>query len=408
MTSQETLPPPTADAHDAWARRVLLMQSGAFFFIFLGAGAQQLYLSGYLAACTDWSPVRRGAIIATVYGSMTFFRVANVYLLRGWSDWLLSLVGSLTYSLFTLLMLGTFWLKSYPLALAAAAFWGWGAAAMWAGTTLQFLAATDAGQRRYGGIQGLLYAVTDAGWLAGTIVLGLIHARPELPPWTLYAVATALTLVGNVLAGLAPRDLHPQAPMPSVGDLLAVARRAKTLVAGFLLVASSLSFGLMLGAFRDYLEQTHGRQALWVTATLYPGMRLLLRFVGGGWSDRAGHAVVLVSSFLAAAAGTLLAASWQTIAGAALAAGALGLLNGTVPVVASAMVGESADRARRPLVYGAMFAWRDMGVVIATLWGQVLMQGAGDFALTFRSFAAVFVICAVVSLLLQRYATQRL
>jgi MFS family permease len=95
------------------------------------------------------------------------------------------------------------------------------------------------------------------------------------------------------------------------------------------------------------------------------------------------------------------------VAGAALAAGTLGLLNGAVPVVASAMVGESADRARRPLAYGTLFVWRDLGVVVATLWGQVLMQGAGDFGLTFRSFAAVFLVCGLVSLLLQRYAAER-
>jgi hypothetical protein len=394
--------------HDAWARRVLLMQSGAFFFIFLGAGAQQLYLSGYLQVCTDWTPVRRGAVIATVYASMMVFRVANVYLLRGWSDWLLSLVGSLTYTLFTLVMLATFWLKSYPLALAGAVVWGWGASAMWAGTTLQFLAATDAGQRKHGAIQGLLYAVTDAGWLAGTILLGMIHARASLPPYALYAVAAGMTVVGNVLAVLAPRDLEPQGPMPTVGDLLRVASRGKALVAGFLLVASSLSFGLMLGAFRDYLEHTHGPQALWVTAMFYPGMRLMLRFAGGRMSDCMGHATVLATSFLSAAAGMFVAAGWQTIAGAALAAGTLGLLNGAVPVVASAMVGESADRARRPLAYGTLFAWRDLGVVVATLWGQALMGGGGDFAFTFRTFAVVFVVCGVLSLLLQKYAEERL
>lgn len=390
------------------ARRTMHMLFGAFFFIFLGAGAQQLYIAGYLERCTGWSALMRGLVVAVLYSSMMVFRVANVYLLRRWSDWQLTFIGSLTYTLFTLAMLGTFWLPSYPLVLLAAAVWGWGAAAMWAGTTMQVLAATDVDRGRYGTNQGSLYAATDGGWLAGTILLGMIHAHTAWPPYTLYLVAAAVTVVGNVMTWYAPRTDSAPHSRPTVRDLLVVSSRAKVRIAGFLLCAASVSFGLMLGVFRDWVEHQHGPQYLWIASMFYPGARFLLRFAGGSLTDRKGHSFVLTTSFLVGAAGMALAAHWQTVVAAAIAALTLGLLNGSVPVVASAMVGDSADRQRRPLAYGALFVWRDVGVVAAAIWGQVLMRQGGDFAQTFTSFAAVFAVCGLVALLLKRYADERL
>jgi MFS family permease len=86
---------------------------------------------------------------------------------------------------------------------------------------------------------------------------------------------------------------------------------------------------------------------------------------------------------------------------------ALGLLNSTVSVSASAIVGKAADPERRPLVYGVMFSLRDLGVVSAAV-GSALLGSAIPMALVFGLFAAVFAGCAGLSLLLGRYAGQRL
>ena len=386
------------------ARKTVFLLSGTFFLIFMGAGAQQLYIAPYLEGCTGWSGLMRGLVVATIYASMMVFRVGNVYLLRRWSYWRLTAVGSLTYLLFTLAMLATFWVKSYALLLAAAALWGWGGAAMWTGTTMQILAATDVG-KRHGIATGVLLAATHGGWLVGTVVLGHVYATRE--PYVLYIVAASITMIGSTMAWLQPRDEGAMPPMPALSDLWEIARRAKVRIAAFLQVASALSFGFMLGGFGDHIKAQHGTEYIWVAAALYPAVRLILSFSGGALADRVGHGFILAGGFFVAAAGMLVAGHGQSVGSAAIAALALGTLSGAVPVVATAMVGESADRQRRPLAYGALFAWRDIGVVVAAVWSKVLMRGTLDFGATFASFAYVFVLCGLVALALERYAKER-
>lgn len=78
-------------------RAHVLLLSSTFFFIFLGAGAQQAFLMPYMGAFTDWSRLQRQIVIAMVYFSMTVFRLGNVYLLRNWPQWKCSIVGAATY-----------------------------------------------------------------------------------------------------------------------------------------------------------------------------------------------------------------------------------------------------------------------------------------------------------------------
>lgn len=390
------------------ARQTILLLSGTFFLVFMGTGAQQLYLVPYLQDVTDWTPLMRALVPATVYLSMMVFRVGNVYLLRRWSNWQLTMVGAVTYSLFSLLMLLVFFVKSYPLAIGAAAVWGWGGAAMWAGTTMSILDATDAGKRAHGVGAGTLYAATHAGWLAGSIILGLIYRNHDWQPFSLYIAALGLTLIGNLMVLCHPRDKGFVAHMPTLGDLLDVARRAKVVIAGFLQLTSALSFGLMLGVFGDYVKNTYGGEYIWITGMFYPFVQFCLSYLGGAMAGKLGHGAVLAGSFLIAACAMWVAVSFTTVVAAGFAAAGLAVLAGTVPVVSAAMIGDSADRSRRPLAYGALFVWRDFGVASAAIWSKVLMRDTGDFAGIFQTFALVFVACAFVSLLLRRVAQQRL
>jgi len=95
-------------------------------------------------------------------------------------------------------------------------------------------------------------------------------------------------------------------------------------------------------------------------------------------------------------------------AGLAATALMLGFLNGSVPVVSSALIGTSADRARRPLAHGAFFTWRDVGVVTAVVAGNLLGVSTDNFMLVFEVFSGVFCACGVVSLILNAYAEDRL
>lgn len=390
------------------ARAQVLLLSASFFFLFLGAGAQQAFLLPYLAQFTSWTDLQRAMVIALVYLSMTVFRLGNVYLLRRWPQWLCTIVGAATYTLFTVAMWVLYYLPSYVLALVAAAVWGWGGAAMWMGSTIQTLALSESA-RRQGSAVGVLYAATHAGWMLGVIVLGLVFgATQHTRPWVVYAAATGMTAIGNLLLLALPRPVEPLPEMPSWAALRQIMSRVKARVAAFLLFTSSLSFGFVLGVFTDYVQARHGAAWLWVASFFYPFARFLLSFASGVMSERTGHGTVLALGFFGGALGMaapLLLTHPLGLAGTALM---LGLLSGSVPVVSSALVGHSAEQKRRPLAYGAMFTWRDLGVVTAVVAGKVLGLTTNNATLVFGFFAAVFALCGVVSLVLNRYAAERM
>jgi len=389
-------------------RTQVLLLSAAFFFIFLGAGAQQAFLLPYLGGFTSWTDLQRALVIATVYFSMTIFRLGNVYLLRGWPQWLCTLAGSLMYALFTAAMVLIYFVRSYPLALLAAFVWGWGGAAMWMGTTMQILALTDRA-RRHGTGMGVLYATTHAGWLLGVVVLGVIfEAVQSSRPYLLYAAALGFTLIGNGVLLFMPRLREPLPEMPTWSSLVAIMSHAKARIAAFLLFAASLAFGLMLGVFTDFVKAEHGAQWLWITTLFYPLARLVLSFTSGVLSERVSHGTVLALGFFGGAAGMVAPMLTNHPAGLAFTALMLGLLNGSIPVVSTAMIGDSADRARRPLAYGAMFTWRDLGVVVAVVVGKLLGITTDNIALVFEVFAAAFFGCGAISLILNRYVEERL
>jgi hypothetical protein len=403
--SREDLPTPETRLS---VRAHVLLLSGAFFLIFMGAGAQQAFLVPYLAEFTDWGGVQRALVIAAVYFSMMVCRLGNVYLLRRWPQWLFTVAGSLMYAGFTGAMLVTYFVRSYPLAVLAAVVWGWGGAAMWMGTTMQVLALTDRA-RRYGTGMGVLYAATHAGWLAGVIVLGVVwEAVQGTRPYLLYAAALGFAAVGSGLLWLLPRPREPLPEMPTWAGLVAILRRAKARIAAFLLFSAALSFGLILGTFTDYVGEKHGAQWLWIATLFYPLAQLVLSLTAGVLSERVSHGSLLAVGFFGGGVGMLLPLLTERAIGLAGTALLLGLLNGTVLVVSTAMLGASAERARRPLAYGAMFSWRDLGVVVAVVVGKLLGVQTDNVMPVFEVFAAVFLGCGVVSLILNRYAQERL
>lgn len=398
-----------AEPADLSARAHVLLLSSTFLLIFMGAGAQQAFLLPYLQEFTDWNELQRALVIATVYFSMTIFRLGNVYLLREWPQWKCSIYGGAMYVMFPVAMLGLYFFPSYPLAITAAALWGWGGAAMWMGTTLQVLALADRAQKHGTGM-GVLYGATHAGWALGVVVLGAVfsYAQSEAMPWLLYAVATGLTALGYGIKLALPRRPEPLPEMPTVGALLEIMSRKKAQIAAFLLFAASLAFGFVLGRFTDYVTVAHGADWVWITAFFYPFARMVLSLASGLLSERLSHGTVLAIGFFGGAAGMVVPLLIEHPVGLAVTALALGLLNGAVPVVSTALIGTSAEQKRRPLTYGAMFTWRDLGVVVATVVGGILGLRAESVAVTFGIFGAVFVACGVASLILNRYAEQRL
>lgn len=385
----------------------LVLLAGVFFFIFAGAGAQQQYLVPYLSRLTSWSGLQRAGLLAVVYTSMMVFRVGNLYLLRRWPDWKWTLAGSATYVLFPASMALLAAWPSYWLALAFAALWGWGAAALWGGSTMQALEMSEGARDRHGLGMGLLYGGTHAGFFIGVIGLGVVYGYYPDPPQLLYIIAAAVTLVGMLGSLALPRSREAPIVPPSGQVLWQILRQPQALIASFLLASSALAFGLMLGVFADFVTSKHGAEWVWITAMFFPGVRMICALLGGIISDIGGRGPVLVVTFLLGAAGCGLAATADSPVALAITAGLLGIVNGSVPVVSASLIGDSAERRRRPLVYGVIFAWRDLGVVVALIVSR-LLDTHGRLQSVFAIFAVVFAVCGALSGLLQRYAHQRM
>jgi len=384
------------------------MLAGMFFLIFTGAGAQQAYVVPYLERVAGFSTFQAGTVIAMVYFSMMIFRVLNVYLFGGWSDRRFTIVGSLAYLMFTLVMLATAFVKSYPLAIAAAAVWGVGGAMMWTGTAMQTLAIADRRQGAHGRGMGMLYAATHAGWMSGVIVLGWVYkACDNAHLYLVYVLAAGLTLAGVVVGTRLPATGTALRERPDLRALVASLARGRTLIAGLLQLTSALAFGLVLGGLGKFIEATYGAQWIWVSLAFYPGTRMVMSLVSGHLFDRIGQTAVMSGGFVAGAAGLAVAAMWFRPAGMIVASFGLGVLSSTVPVVASAMVGVGAEIKRRPLVYGIVFSWRDVGVVAAAV-AVSAIGGKLDFQTAFGVFIWIFLGCALLSLLLRRYAGQKM
>jgi MFS family permease len=269
---------------------------------------------------------------------------------------------------------------------------------------MQTLAIADAAGGRHGTGIGILYASTHAGWLAGVVVLGQIYrSLPAEQVQYMYLAAAGLTLVGNVLTGFLPATGPMVRERPPVGEVIRIMTRPRAVISGVFQFTSALAFGLILGMFGSYIERTFGRDWIWVSVALYPATLMVMSAVGGHMTDRLGHAPTLFIGFAVGALGLLVTVAWHHPCSVVVAGFALGLLGSTVPIVASAMVGDAADRKRRPLAYGAVFSWRDLGVVTAALGANILGLKL-DFNGVFTVFIWIFAACALVSLCLRRPA----
>lgn len=389
-------------------RRDLYLLGTTFTFVFMGAGAQQAYLVPYLSRVTDWSRLQCSGIVACVYLGMMVFRLGNLRLFPGWSDRRYTIVGALTYLAFTVLMALIPFLPFYPLGVAAALMWGAGASMMWTGTSMQILRLSDQAGGRHGTGMGILYTSLHAGWLSGAIVLGLLYdALATEKLYLVYVAAACITLPGNLISTFLPASGTPARCPPTFSGIREVLGRPRAQIAASLQFLSALGYGLILGAFTRYVETEYGAGWIWVAVSLYPATLMALSWLGGALNDRVGQAPVLVGGFLSGATGLAATVFIHSPWSAAFTAFALGLLNSTVSVSASAIVGKAADPERRPLVYGVVFAARDLGIVTAALGGTALGT-AIPMKTVFALFAVVFLGCAALSTRLSRYACQSL
>ena len=379
----------------------LMVLSATFFFIFLGPGAVQQHLDKVLGD-------KRFYVLATVYLSFCFWRVFVGITIQWLGDFLSELFGAATYVLFAATMLFS---TSWPVVLVAACVWGWGAASFWITSQSQVLDAT----RRYGASSGLLYAFTVGGQALGVGLLALIAARWQpTGGWTLTEVLLGTCVVlgvpGLVLICLVPRRKVERTPF-SLRAFWAIASQKPIVLVGIIQLLSALSYGVLLGILSEIAKATAGGQ--WPTVPFYVA-RLVLVFPAGALADRIGKERVLKFSFLLAAAGLLVAVMWRSSPGLSLGICAAAMATQSVLAASNSMalMGDIAKSENRHMALGAVFFWRDLGVVIplfiaGALKGRLARMGdatavADVFYTSLFGFAAVLVASAFICDALRR------
>ena len=381
--------------------RELLLLSGGFFFVFLGPGAIQQHLDKIVGD-------KRFYALATLYGSFCFWRVFIGATIDRLGDLWSGLLGAATYVAFAAAVCCS---TSWAVVLGAAALWGWGAASFWISSQAQVLDATT----RYGASSGFLYSVTAGGQMLGVGLLTLLAVswRPDWPlprGRMLAAACVVLGLPGLVLLWLVPRRRAARQRF-SLGGFWAVARRRPIVLAGVVQLCSSLSYGILLGAFSELARQRTGGQ--WPAVAFYV-MRVGLAFPGGVLGDRIGKDRVMKLGFLTAAGGVLVAALWRSGGGLALGlcAAALAVQNTLTAASSMALMGDVAPPRTRHFALGAVFLWRDLGVAVPLLLAGALKGLLPDpqdaqateaiFRVLLLVFAGVFVASAFLCDALRR------
>jgi MFS family permease len=369
--------------------RDLKILSVAFFFIFTGSSFQQ-FLIPYLQNTTSWSAMKCSVILMVVYSTFLIWRLLVNYTIKLLGDYLSIFLGSLTYSGF---MLSLYLTKQYPLIILSALVWGWGAAALWITSSTQVLDAVKTS--KYGMASGVFYCATHLGFAVGVFMLGNIGERFG-GDWSVLTAVFAI-VIGNVVILFVPRK-HVEREF-DIRIAFAMMLESKIKIVSFFLFASSLSFGLMLGAFTG-IAKDHGFAYLASVAVSAPIARAILSLLGGAVSDKLGRGKTLFLSFAISFLGLFLASMWSNMFTLGFSALSLGLQGGLVPVAAMAIIGDSVPTERRHLAFSATFVWRDLGVVVSLFLGQYLSSLMGSFRGTFLVFAFVFLICAFLSLML--------
>jgi MFS family permease len=223
----------------------------------------------------------------------------------------------------------------------------------------------------------------------------------------LLSLAVAPGLLAVAAALMLPPRKSPAQPLRASAVRLAVSDRRLVLL-GLLLFASATAYGLLLGAFRDGIQEVLGREALKGILATYFGTRLVVAILGGFSSDVLGRKLVVALAFLGGGVALAIAAFTGGVWGFRASAITLGLVSSVVPVSVTAYAGDWFEAGKRSLALGAAFVWRDAGMVLSLLGGQALVETAGSFKVALVVFAVLFVLCGLGALALpSRCAEER-
>lgn len=368
-------------------RNDIVTLSVAFIFIFFGASVQQVVVPVLQDAHADWDSGRvRTAVLTAVYLSFAVWRGLIGFVLRALGGYRTTVLGAAIYAVF----FASIYHAPSPLALTLLAIlWGFGAACLWTGASAAVLNASRS--THFGRSAGLFNSGTHLGYALGVFALvGVGHqCGYRASEWLIVPA----TVIGALITTRISRE-QPRTERPNLALAARVLRSPRGACVALFMLVSSSAYGIMLGPFVDQLSATHRMDALAI-AGLYALARLAMTYLGGAISDGVGRASVIMGGFALAAVGLLTGAAMPgSLAAMMVCVISLGLQSEVVPAAGLALIGDTTEAARRPLVHGLLFAWRDLGVVLALQLGA-LLPATGASYLTV--FGVLFATCALLA-----------
>lgn len=367
------------------ARRDLATISLAFFFAFLGTGASQPFVVGYLNEVHRIPLARASLVLSSVYFTFLVFRFFIGFVIDLTGLHRAKILGVAAYCLFPVIL---YFGHDFPVFLAGGILWGIGAPMLWTSALVQVM--NVSATTRYGAAAGIVHGTVTLAQFLGLFLLPVVYTRYGYRPMFLSAAALGLIAIACMAASPNRPIARRRPELRTLGRVMGDKR--SRLVALFML-ASGLGYGgVVLNGFKAHIETIAGQEWLGIIFPLFPLGGMLSGYFGGRLCDRFGRWQTFAGGFCIGAAGMLLAVLTAEPSWLLLAMPLIGVQSAIVPLSAVAWIGDTTSPDERPSVMGYVLCFRDLGTAIGIVAGGIV---AVRQALLL--FVAVSVACAVAA-----------
>lgn len=356
-----------------------------FFLIFLGTGSSQPYVNLYLKNL-GFSPVSLSFVLASVYLSMAFFRpfIPAILKISGLKKGII--IGSLTYSLFSLFL---FSFKNLALFIAGGILWGAGASILWTATLTMILKIS--GKERYGVENGYLRFFLHIGLLIGFLTLGKIAEMSGYR--NLFFVAFLFALFGFLIS-ISLKDVETSVSKFSFN----VSFSKEIIIFAIALFIGASGYGLILNQINIFISEKFGVAFLNKTIIFFYLSAGILSFVGGKIIDKIGEILPPFIFFSFAGVFLLLFSFFPSLLLSIIAIISLGGLFQIIPVAATVRIGKIIKEEKRANAIASTFLWRDVGIG-TSIFLLGIMRSKFTYSKSFVIIATTFLLMGLIFIL---------
>ena len=324
-----------------------------FFFVFLGTGSSQPYISPYLKQVLGFSYFKYSSVLAVIYFSMCIGRIFAPKILKlvGLKKGII--LGSFSYGIFALIFVLT---GKYVNFILAGIFWGLGASIFWTAAITLILQMVSS--KRYGVENGILRVFVQAGLIIGFLILGQILVKGGYK--TLFLSASIFSFAGFLISVFLKETKHFSSSSPTSFSNFVFSKNLLVFSSGLLVAA--LGYGMVLNYINHYIVENFGEIFLNRTIISFYFSAGLLSFMGGYLIDKFGEYINCIVFFFLAGVTLIIFSICPSLSMAIFSLFLLGGLFQITPIAATVRVGKIVSEEKRSSAISAVFLWRDFGI----------------------------------------------